>query len=217
MEMKKICFYLLMVFVFSAIAQPIAAAPANVLDCLENNQGCEEELNEAPGGQERGEETAGESPAGGFLLFDLVKMFFALLLVLALIFLLLKFLNKRNKLFQQVKGLENLGGVSVGQNKSVQIIRIGTKFYMIGVGENVEMLGEVTDEQTVEELLHRNREEADQTTAGQLLPAFLKQKQSENGKTPGQFKKLFASELDSLKQTRKAIINQRGQKEDQHE
>nr|WP_240510149.1 flagellar biosynthetic protein FliO [Virgibacillus profundi] len=158
--------------------------------------------------------------SNGSLLFDLIKMFFALLLILALIYLLLKFLGKRNKLFQQIKALENLGGVSVGQNKSIQIIRLGNSFYLIGVGENVEMLQEITDEEVIKDLLDRDGD-TDTYNAGALVTSLFQRKangeNNSNDQSKKDFKNLFSSELDKLKANRTKLINQQKQKEDKYE
>src|SRR5699024_11906226 len=53
-----------------------------------------------------------------------------------------------------LRALQNLGGISVGHSKSVQIIQVGSKYYLIGVGDNVEMLNEITDENLIEELVN---------------------------------------------------------------
>lgn len=82
------------------------------------------------------------------LAISIVKTIVLLGLILFLIYFLLKLLNKKNRLFQQSKTLENLGGISLGQNKSIQVIRVGEKMYLIGVGDNVELLQEVSDEVT---------------------------------------------------------------------
>ncbi len=61
------------------------------------------------------------------LAISIVKTIVLLGLILFLIYFLLKLLNKKNRLFQQSKTLENLGGISLGQNKSIQVIRVGEK------------------------------------------------------------------------------------------
>src|SRR5690625_4195057 len=156
---KRIITIISMLFIlpFIFLAEAEAQTPS-VNDCLEEDAECEEEV--TPSAEDE-DETA---PVAGFndsnsLVFDLIKLFFALLLVLALIYIMLKLLNKRNKMFNQIKHLENLGGISVGQNKSIQIIRIGAKFYVIGVGDNVEMLQEITDEKMAAQLLENGEEE----------------------------------------------------------
>ena len=198
---------------FSNIAQ---AKTSYVTDCLEDNLDCEEETNELESDQD---EKLTVKEDEGSLLFYIVKMFFALLLILALIYILLKFLTKRNKLFNQVKALENLGGISVGQNKSIQIVRIGTRFYMIGVGENVEMLQEINDEEVINDLLYK--EETTEFQAGSLLKALIKPKSNKadtfEDHSNNKFKGLFSNELEKLKENRKKIKNQHNKKEDIHE
>src|SRR5690625_7861512 len=85
-------------------------------------------------------------------------MIFALLLILALIFFLSKLFNKKNNNLHQLNMMENMGGISVGQNKSIQIVRIGTQFYVVGVGENIDLLKEITDENLQQELIQNETE-----------------------------------------------------------
>lgn len=77
--------------------------------------------------------------------FDFMKMFFALGLVLFLIYFLLKFVTKRNRVFQQGQAIVNLGGTNVGQNKSVQMVRVGERVLVVGVGESITLLKEIDD------------------------------------------------------------------------
>jgi flagellar protein FliO/FliZ len=155
------------------------------------------------------------------LVFDLIKMAFALLLILALIYLLLKFLNKRNKLFSQVKTLENLGGISVGPSKSIQIVRVGSKLYLIGVGENVQLLEEIKDQIMIDEIM-QSFDEQSNFKAGNFLSVFQsKTNQSRSSTVPNksksEFKQLFSTELEKLKQNRKSLMNKHAEKEDNHE
>ncbi|CAM5186720.1 hypothetical protein UACE39S_04674 [Ureibacillus acetophenoni] len=52
-------------------------------------------------------------------------MLFALLFVLGLLMFVLKFINKRSLNYQQNSLVRNIGGVSLGAQKSVQLIQIG--------------------------------------------------------------------------------------------
>src|SRR5690606_1347958 len=101
----------------------------------------------------------GETLNNSSLIFNLIQMVFALFLILALIYLLLKFLNKRNKIFNKVRALENLGGIAVGPSKSIQIVRVGNKLYLVGVGENVQLLEELEDEDLKEEIMRSYQEQ----------------------------------------------------------
>lgn len=155
------------------------------------------------------------------LVLDLIKMAFFLFIILILIYLLLRYLNRRNKLTQQVKALENLGGISVGQNKSIQIIRLGNRFYLIGVGEDVQLLHEINDDEVKEQLLRKD--EADQFASNNLIASILNKVTKSNESTTNKsedtnaFNQLFSNELNKLKQTRKKIIDERIKKEDKNE
>lgn len=85
--------------------------------------------------------------------FDFVKMFFALGLVLFLIYFLLKFVTKRNKVFQQGQAIVNLGGTNVGQNKSVQMVKVGDRVLVVGVGESISLLKEIDDEEETQKII----------------------------------------------------------------
>lgn len=211
-----ICLTALIITVCSSFTV-VQAASANVKDCLEEDADCFD--SDGTPADETDNET-NQSDVGkneGSLFFTLVKMVFALLLVLGLIYLLLKFLKSRNKLFNQVQGLENLGGISVGPNKSVQLVRIGPKLYVIGVGENVEMLQEISDEEVKQEILHNN--DSDETQADSLLTSLFQKNTNtdEGNQSRKDFKNIFSTELEKLKQSRSKLINQRKNKEDKHE
>jgi len=212
---KRIITIISMLFIlpFIFLAEAEAQTPS-VNDCLEEDAECEEEV--TPSAEDE-DETA---PVAGFndsnsLLFDLIKMFFALLLVLALIYIMLKLLNRRNKMYNQIKHLENLGGISVGQNKSIQIIRIGTRFYLVGVGDNVEMLQEITDEEIKDQLLEQGEEAPIQFN--KLLPSFLGKKTEKNpyNQENRDFKNLFSDELKKLKKNRTVLIDRKNRGEDE--
>ncbi|MFC3016896.1 flagellar biosynthetic protein FliO [Virgibacillus litoralis] len=207
-------FICIIAFIFTASYPVITEAEPSVENCLDEDTDCTQA--ETTPIETDSDEESGEM-SNGSLLFNLVKMFFALLLVLGLIYLLLKFLSKRNKLFQQVKALENLGGISVGPNKSIQLVRIGSRIFVIGVGENVEMLQEITEEEAKKEILHNNASNEVETKS--ILTSIFQQKSGsdEANQSKKDFKNMFSSELNKLKQSRTKLINQRKQKEDKHE
>lgn len=212
---KKISLIVLVLLCFSVSSSSlyvkIDADSSNVKDCLDGKADCPE-LGEPPVDEtELDNESTTQSANNGALILDLIKMGFALAIVLALIYFLLKFLNRRNKLFQQVKTLENMGGIAVGQNKSIQIVRIGSTLYVVGVGENVELLQEITDEEVKEEILSSNN------STDSKQPTFINQLFQNNRSQTGKFKHVFRKELDNLKKNRKELINQQKKKEDEHD
>lgn len=207
---------------FIGFSNPIQADPAFVSDCLgekADTEDCKEESEAEEHSEEKADENddiLSEKVSTGSLIFSFVKTGLALLLILVLIYFLLKFLNKRNKMYNQVKTLENLGGIAVGQNKSIQIVRVGTKAYMIGVGENVQLLQEINDEKVINDLLQDK--ETPENQMGSLITSVFKSKTNEtepnHSKEQTDFKNLFSNELNKLKENRLKIKNQRKEKED---
>ncbi len=202
------------------ISTVVQAKTPYVGDCLGENVGSEcleEEESTNNVDSENNEQTVlSDENSTGSLIFSIVRTVFALLLILVLIYILIKFLSKRNKLFNQVKALENLGGISVGQNKSIQIVRIGEKVFMVGVGDNVELLQEIDDEDLIKDLLH-NDEQSD-FQVNHLVQSIFKPKSLTNNELNDEpqhkFKSLFSNELEKLKENRLKVKNQQKKKED---
>lgn len=191
----------------------IFAQSNHVKDCLENEEDCTElegtYLDEVDS-EDQLEALGKNERSLPWLLF---RMGIALLLVIALIYLSLRFLNKRQNLFQPMQALENLGGISVGQNKTIQVIRVGTKVYLIGVGDDVKLLKEIEDEDVIETLMEKEQDQS--FTANKILSTlFPKKNETEPTKTDHGFQKTLSAELEQLRRSRKELINDEVQRED---
>jgi flagellar protein FliO/FliZ len=81
--------------------------------------------------------------------FDSIKMIgqviFFLVLIIVLFLVLIKFLAKKNQYSPFGRSIRSLGGVPLGQNKSIQIVEIGHSLFVVGVGENIQMLEKIDD------------------------------------------------------------------------
>ncbi|WP_159435666.1 flagellar biosynthetic protein FliO [Salimicrobium salexigens] len=149
-------------------------------ECAKNPgiDGCSEE-----GGESKEENE--EQPAAEPLWWSATKLILALVFVLGLIYGVLKFIQKKNNLFSNTRQMHNLGGVPLGQNRSVQAVKIGGHVYIIGVGDTVEMLTEITDEETRKQLLNG---ESDLS--------------GDNENSGKQFHQLFDKQLSLMKENR---------------
>lgn len=217
---KKIGWSVLLAFMLVAGPQiEVVAETQNVKDCLEHAEECTDPSTGEMIEKQEDEDIGAGEMNNSSLVFDLIKMVFALGLVLALIYLLLKFLNKRNTLHQQ-KSLQNIGGISVGQNKSVQIIKVGTTFYLIGVGDNVELLKEISDQDLIDDLLD-DASQKENVPLNKYLSSIINRPSKKNERADSQanndFKQLFSDELDRLKENRNKIIKQYKDRIDYHE
>lgn len=142
----------------------------------------------------------------GIGILDYIKVLFALVFVLGLLLFVLRFLNKKNIAYQQTPGIQNLGGVSVGPQKSVQVLKVGSQVLIVGVGDDVRVLSEVKDKQEVEAILNS----FDYELTGQskpymfeLLNKFTKNKTTHTTGEPGkEFGEVFDKTLSELKKER---------------
>jgi len=83
-------------------------------------------------------EVADTNSSSIFPLF--LKFIFTFALVIGLLFLVMRYLSKRNKWTQASGPVLSLGGKMLGNNRSVQVILVGQTIYILGVGEDVNLI-----------------------------------------------------------------------------
>ncbi|MGN7453812.1 flagellar biosynthetic protein FliO [Paenibacillus pasadenensis] len=88
----------------------------------------------------------------GSMTGSLIWMIVALALVIGLIMLLIRFLSRRNQLWNGARTLQSLGGLTLAPNKSMQLVEAGGKIYVLGVGDDVAVLDVIADPEQVAEL-----------------------------------------------------------------
>jgi flagellar protein FliO/FliZ len=83
----------------------------------------------------------------------LLQTVFALAVIIALIYVLFRFIGKRSNAFFGRTSIRTLGGCSLGPQKSLQVVQVGSSLYIIGVGENVTLLRCIDNPAEVEALM----------------------------------------------------------------
>lgn len=159
------------------------------------------------------ENTPQETDSSGVSItaWDYIKMIFALLFVIALLYGLLRFLNKRNRSFQRNQLIHNLGGVGVGQGKSIQLMQIGNSLYLVGIGENINLLKEITDPQEIEDLTKLYEEKLGSAQSLPYIMEFMnkltknKAHTTKNNENPS-FNETFQKKLDDIKRDRSEVL-----------
>jgi flagellar protein FliO/FliZ len=68
------------------------------------------------------------------------KFIGSFILIIALLFFVLKYLSKKTKMYQAGGPIHALGGHSLGNNRSLQMVMIGETLYIVGVGEDVNLI-----------------------------------------------------------------------------
>ena len=184
-----------------------------VKECLQRPSLCEQPTN-SPKREAAPAEQAQPSP---FSVWDIVRLIGATLLVIALIYGLLKFLYRRGQLLPGKKGvIEHLGGTSVGANRSVQLIKVGNRILVIGVGESIQLLCEIAEEDEMKEILalHNERLEhmLEPSKWGARLRDYLADKRKQSNGANDRFRNMLLKEMQELSVKRKQLLEQMKQK-----
>lgn len=83
-------------------------------------------------------------------------LFLAILVAMILAaYVALKFINKKMTVSSN-QTLEIISGLALSQSKGIYIVRILDSYYVVGLGDDVRLLREITDEAEVETLININ-------------------------------------------------------------
>ncbi|NLP50550.1 flagellar biosynthetic protein FliO [Bacillus sp. RO1] len=147
--------------------------------------------------------------------FDFIKMIFALLFVLALLYGALKLINNRNRL-DSGRSVENIGGTNLGNNKSLQLVKVGNSVLVVGVGDSINLLKEITDEQEREQLIqsYRDRSENLAINTDRLSSLVEKVKGMKKTKSKSSFSSLLQDQLGQLSKDRKTKLTEMDDKKE---
>ncbi|MGE7689270.1 flagellar biosynthetic protein FliO [Lysinibacillus sp. NPDC097214] len=205
-------FLVAFLFLYPTTTSVYAESNTNfVSDCIKGD--CKEDSTPAA------KKDSDSQAAGDISAWEYIKMVLALIFVVALFYGLMKFLNKRNLNFQRNQLVQNLGGLSLGAQKSVQLLQVGKTLYLVGVGEDVQLLREITDPDEVATLLalYNERQELASTSPyiTEVLSKF-KRKNNESSsvqQTQNSFGELFEKKISEIKQERNEELEKWKQKE----
>ncbi|KMJ58649.1 hypothetical protein AB685_12290 [Bacillus sp. LL01] len=142
-------------------------------------------------------------------IFDFVKMIFALLFVLALLYGALKLINSRNKM-DSGRSVENIGGTNLGNNKSLQLVKVGNSVLVVGVGDSINLLKEITDEEEREQLIQSYRDRSENMTinSDKISGLVKKFKETKKTKNHSAFSTLLQDQLGQLSKDRQKKMNE---------
>ncbi|MGE6554956.1 flagellar biosynthetic protein FliO [Exiguobacterium artemiae] len=83
---------------------------------------------------------------GSSTVVTVVKIVVTLAVLIGGFLLAVRFINERTKGVRQSSRLSHLGGVPLGKDRSVQLVRVHGKIYVVGVGQNVELLDTIEED-----------------------------------------------------------------------
>lgn len=165
------------------------------------------------------DEPVNQSTKVGIGVLDVIKMIAALLFVVFLLYILLKFINKKSQSYQHNKLVQNYGGTALGGNRSIQIVKVGRQILILGVGEDIRLLKEITDEEELQDYIRLYKEQQDQSLQPtDVLTKWLKANKQKNLRSSNQngdkaFHVHLKEKLDEIKKDRKKVISELEEKE----
>ncbi|USG67937.1 flagellar biosynthetic protein FliO [Brevibacillus ruminantium] len=110
----------------------------------------------------------------------LLQVIFSLGLILVLIYGLLRFLSKRQAGMSMVQGPVKVISVTpLGNGKSVQVVMIGESLYVLGVGDNVQLLHHIPAGEEADLILSETEMKAANPSLWQWLPLGRKKQKSD--------------------------------------
>jgi len=147
----------------------------------------------------------GLDPASTFWM--VAKVIFFLLVIIGIFFAIVKFLSQKNKIMFG-RSLRSLGGVPLGQNKSIQVVEIGRSIYIVGVGENVQLLEKIDDQEEVAYLtdMLTNRQMSGpnmEAVSGWWNKLLKKEDRSEEADITASFQQVFHDKMQHLSDRKK--------------
>ena len=191
----------------------------SVKDCLEQPNACEdisknpsqtETIDGNSNVEKKDQETVSSSV--GITLWEFVKMIIATVFVVGLLYFVLKFVNKKGRMFKSTQLIENLGGTTLGANRSVQLIKIGNRLLLVGVGENIQLLKEIENEQECEQIILEYNNQINQVgIPNDIISKIFKRvqlKDNKNGEQNPLFQTLLKKQLDDLSKGRKQLYEE---------
>lgn len=222
LQKKQFCFigFLLTVVLLGFQTQTFAEqVNQSVKDCLEQPDACgepqasksEETTTEEV---ETNLETETASSTVGLTIWDFIKMIAATIFVVALLYFILKFISKKGSLYKRSQLIENLGGTALGANRSVQVIKVGQRLLVVGVGENIQLLKEINEGQEYEQIISDYNNKMDQLVQpGDIVTKVMKKvtgntKGLKSEGPPPTFQSLLNKQLNELSIGRKKLYDE---------
>jgi flagellar protein FliO/FliZ len=193
-----------------------------ILDSFENDSievESDDSLDENPD-DPINEEEADELEIGGAqnqnIFYLIFQMVLALGAVILFIYFLLKFINKRAQNFNNHSTVQNIGGAGVGSNRSVQIVRVGKRILVVGVGDTVQLLKEIEDPKEIDEMLESYQREDFFEQPISKFTGWLQKRKSDktNDSNEVAFRTLLNKEMKDVKKSQNKIHSALGEKDE---
>lgn len=208
--------------VLAALFSQVALADAeqlnkSVQECIKNPDACGDDSQAKTEANQSDKAQANAQVGVSFL--DFVRMILATAFVIALLYFLLKFINKRSLSNKSSKLVENLGGTSLGGNRSVQIVKAGNRLFIVGVGENIQLLKEIEDPKEYDQVIQEYNSKMEQLIQPSDLLTKLRKRAKKRSRDPqsSNFSALLKHQLNDMASGRRKMLEEMQKKGSKHD
>ncbi|MFD1735827.1 flagellar biosynthetic protein FliO [Bacillus salitolerans] len=224
-QLRKIVFLFCMVLLFMPLVQSNVQAETNsgsqsVSEWIKENEKTDTSVDtkeESPLDPVQQDETVidtGTTNVTKVGFGDFFNVIFSFAIVLFLLLATLRFIKKKNQSFDSTRKINNIGGTSLGGNRSIQLIKVGNRILVVGVGENIQLLYEINSEDEINELLSHQDTELPIREPLSFLKnkIFKKDETSQDSVSEQNFKAIFKDQLSHLQKDRKKLLDELSRK-----
>lgn len=96
---------------------------------------------------------------------NMIWVIIVLIFIIGGIVLLVKFLGQKSGSWMKHRAIRVLGGAVLGQNKSVQVLEIGRRIYILGIGEDVRLIDKLDLEEEADDVVQAFETDPSDSTA----------------------------------------------------
>jgi flagellar protein FliO/FliZ len=144
---------------------------------------------------------------------------FCLILIIALFFIIIKVISQKNKLLTAGRSIKTIGGVSLGQNKSLQVVEVGHTLFVVGVGDNVQLVSKIEDAEEIEYIIEHlhirgNKDFLKFQSLGTWFKGLRGQQNVEEEDLSASFQQVFHEKMERIS-NRKQRVDELFQNEDE--
>ncbi|MCA1064537.1 flagellar biosynthetic protein FliO (plasmid) [Rossellomorea sp. AcN35-11] len=159
------------------IALVMLLTPMGIAHAESNNNSVWENMNQSSA--EKTKPQSEELPNTEIGFGEGIKTFISLIFVIGLILVVFYFIKKRkNNGFSQDNMFENIGGLPLGNQRSLQVVRMNNRIFILGVSDSIQLIKEVEDPEEVRDIIHRQSETAEHHFATKFQQQLDQIKQS---------------------------------------
>lgn len=147
---KVIVFVLLLIFCYFLLIDNVFANENEPVSELYHQQ----QEKKSPADEGTAEQGASSSQAHELpsLFFLFLRTVLVLSIIVALLYILAKYLSSRKLVTSRDRFLQVISGVNLAPNKSLRLVKVGSVYYLLGVGENVQIIKEFSTEEEINEI-----------------------------------------------------------------